>query len=64
MQTVSMSSVLSGLSAALDITEGHPRGHAARSCLIGKHLARALRLSASETSNVFYGQLLKAAPIA
>jgi len=25
-----MSAVLAGLSAALDITEGHPRGHAAR----------------------------------
>ena len=29
ISTLPISAVLSGLSAALDITEGHPRGHAA-----------------------------------
>ena len=43
--TLPISAVLSGLSAALDITEGHPRGHAARTCLIAMHIGDALRLS-------------------
>jgi putative nucleotidyltransferase with HDIG domain len=54
-----ISAVLSGLSAALDITEGHPRGHAARTCLIAMRLADALRLPPSESSDLFYAALLK-----
>jgi putative nucleotidyltransferase with HDIG domain len=54
-----MSAVLSGLSAALDITEGHPRGHAARTCLIAMRLAAGLRLSPDESSDLFYAALLK-----
>ena len=54
-----MSSVLSGLSAALDITEGHPRGHAARTCLIAMRIAAALRLPPDQCSHLFYGALLK-----
>jgi putative nucleotidyltransferase with HDIG domain len=54
-----MSAVLSGLSAALDITEGHPRGHAARTCLISMRLADALRLSPLDASDLFYATLLK-----
>jgi putative nucleotidyltransferase with HDIG domain len=54
-----MSAVLAGLSAALDITEGHPRGHAARTCLISMRLAGALRLSPDESSDLFYAALLK-----
>jgi putative nucleotidyltransferase with HDIG domain len=54
-----MSAVLTGLSAALDITEGHPRGHAARTCLISMRLADALRLSPDESSDLFYAALLK-----
>ncbi|MFM8533955.1 MAG: phosphohydrolase, partial [Acidimicrobiia bacterium] len=54
-----MSAVLTGLSAALDITEGHPRGHAARTCLIAMRLADALRLSPDESSDLFYAELLK-----
>jgi putative nucleotidyltransferase with HDIG domain len=59
MGSIPVSGVLSGLSAALDITEGHPTGHAARSCLIGMHIAQELRLSPREQSDVFYGLLLK-----
>ena len=43
--TLKLSSILSGLSYALDLTEGHPRGHASRSCLIGMRIGRALGLS-------------------
>ena len=39
--TVKLSSILSSLSYALDLTEGHPRGHTSRSCLIGMRIARA-----------------------
>lgn len=59
MASIPVSGVLSGLSAALDITEGHPRGHAARACLIGMHLAEQLQLSPQDRSDVFYGLLLK-----
>lgn len=47
-QTVQLSSILSALSYALDLTEGHPRGHASRSCLIGMRVARELGLSAED----------------
>ena len=54
-----LSEVLSGLSHALDITEGQPRGHAERSCLIGMRLAEAVGLDDAERSSVFYALLLK-----
>jgi hypothetical protein len=57
--TISLSSILSGLSYALDLTEGHPRGHASRSCLIGMRLAVVLGLSADERTDLFYALLLK-----
>jgi hypothetical protein len=57
--TVKLSSILSGLSYALDLTEGHPRGHASRSCLIGMRVARVLGLSPDEQSHLFYALLLK-----
>ncbi|MBY0494949.1 MAG: HD domain-containing protein [Cyanobacteria bacterium] len=59
VSTLPMSAVLSGLSAALDITEGHPRGHAARTCLISMRMADALRLPPDEQSDLFYATLLK-----
>ena len=58
-QQVRLSEVLSGLSYALDLTEGHPRGHSARSCLIGMRIARELGLSADRQSDLFYALLLK-----
>ena len=57
--TVKLSSILSSLSYALDLTEGHPRGHASRSCLIGMRIGRTLGLSAAEQSDLFYALLLK-----
>jgi putative nucleotidyltransferase with HDIG domain len=56
---VRLSDVLSGLSHALDITEGQPRGHAERSCVIGMQLAAALGLDDATRSSVFYALLLK-----
>ena len=54
-----LSEVLSGLSHALDITEGQARGHAERSCVIGMQLAAALDLDDASRSSVFYALLLK-----
>lgn len=57
--TVKLSTVLSAMSYALDLTEGQPQGHAARSCLLGMRLAETLQLSADERSDLFYGLLMK-----
>ncbi len=51
--------VIAGLSRALDITEGHPRGHAARSCLIGMQLGQRLGLDETAQSDLFHALLLK-----
>ena len=59
MASVKLSTVLSAMSYALDLTEGQPQGHAARSCLIGMRLAEALHLSADERSDLFYALLMK-----
>ena len=39
-----LSEVLSALSHALDITEGQPRGHAERTCVIGMRLGTQIGL--------------------
>src|ERR1700755_762241 len=54
-----LSEVLSALSHAPDITEGQPRGHAERSCLIGMRLVAALGLDDATRSSAFYALLLK-----
>jgi HD-GYP domain-containing protein (c-di-GMP phosphodiesterase class II) len=57
--TLSVSSILSALSYALDLTEGHPRGHSARTCLIGMEIARVIGLPESQQQDLFYALLLK-----
>src|SRR5688500_10262545 len=59
MTSVKLSTVLSAMSYALDLTEGQPQGHAARSCLIGMRVAEVLRLSPDERSDLFYALLMK-----
>ena len=54
-----MSEVLSALSHALDITEGQPRGHAERTCLIGMRLGEQVGLPEEQLSSLFYALLLK-----
>jgi HD-GYP domain-containing protein (c-di-GMP phosphodiesterase class II) len=56
---ISLSELIAALSRALDIAEGEPPGHAARSCLIGIRLADVLGLEASARSDLFYALLLK-----
>jgi HD-GYP domain-containing protein (c-di-GMP phosphodiesterase class II) len=56
---IRLSGVLEGLSHALDLTEGHPRGHAARSSLIGLRIGLALGLSPADQTELLYSMLLK-----
>ena len=56
---VRLSEVVGALTYALDITEGLPMGHAARSCAIGMRIAAVIGLPASERSALFYALLLK-----
>ena len=58
-ETLRLGEVLSALSYALDITEGQPCGHSARSCLVAMHLAEKLHLLSSDRSALFYALLLK-----
>ncbi len=56
---IALSELIGGLSGALDVAEGEPPGHAARSCLIGMRVAEELGLGAAERSDLFYALLLK-----
>jgi HD-GYP domain-containing protein (c-di-GMP phosphodiesterase class II) len=56
---LSLSRTLTALSYALDLTEGHPRGHTARSCLIGMRLAEVIGMPTPQRSDLFYALLLK-----
>ena len=57
--TIRLSDVVSALSAALDLTEGQPMGHAVRSCILGMRIAEELRLPAPDRSDLYYALLLK-----
>lgn len=57
--TIRLSDVVSALSAALDLTEGQPMGHAVRSCILGMRIAEELRLPANDCSDLYYALLLK-----
>ena len=54
-----LSEVLAGLSHALDITEGQPRGHAERSCVIGMRLVGRSVSTMPPAPSTFYALLLK-----
>ncbi|TVQ52529.1 MAG: HD domain-containing protein [Phycisphaerales bacterium] len=56
---VRLSGVVSALSYALDITEGQPEGHAARTCMIGMRIAETLGLDDDMKSALFYALQLK-----
>lgn len=56
---VGLSELVSALSYALDISEGHPTGHCVRSCWIGFHIGREAGLSPEELSHLYYTLLLK-----
>jgi putative nucleotidyltransferase with HDIG domain len=56
---IKLSEVIGALSYALDITEGQPKGHAARSCMLGMRIGKELKLGSAESSALFYALLLK-----
>jgi HD-GYP domain-containing protein (c-di-GMP phosphodiesterase class II) len=56
---IALSELIGALSSALDIGEGEPAGHAARSCLIGMRLADEIGLAVPARSDLFYALLLK-----
>lgn len=56
---VRLSEVLSALSHALDLTEGQPRGHTLRSCVIGMRLAEESGLDEEARRALYYALLLK-----
>ena len=58
-RAIDFSEVIAALSYALDITEGQPAGHAARSCVIGMRVGREIGLAEGDLSALFYALLLK-----
>src|SRR5919109_4985555 len=54
-----LSEVIAALSCALDLVEGHPLGHAGRTCLLALRLAAELRLPSTERAVLFHATLLK-----
>lgn len=59
VEQITKAEVLTALSCALDLVEGQPEGHAARTCLIASRLAVELKLDASLRDAVFFAALLK-----
>lgn len=56
---IRLSQVISALSVALDVTQGHPQGHSMRTGLIGMRIADELHLSQEDRSALYYALLLK-----
>jgi HD-GYP domain-containing protein (c-di-GMP phosphodiesterase class II) len=54
-----LSEVIGALSFALDLTEGQPRGHCLRACLVGMNIGKALGLKKDELHDLYYTLLLK-----
>ena len=57
--TVRTSEIVAALSRALDVTEGLPAGHAARTCYLALRLADRMDVAKDIGADVFYGALLK-----
>jgi putative nucleotidyltransferase with HDIG domain len=56
---VRRSEIISAFSYALDLTEGQPLGHSARSCLIGMRIAQQIGMSVQDRADLYYAMLLK-----
>mgnify|MGYP000993846165 CR=1 FL=1 len=56
---IGLSELVSALSYALDITEGHPTGHCVRCCWIGYHVGLEIGLAPDQLSHLYYTLLLK-----
>jgi putative nucleotidyltransferase with HDIG domain len=56
---IGLSELVSALSYALDITEGHPTGHCVRCCWIGFHVGVEIGLDQEALAQIYYTTLLK-----
>ncbi|MBG1232805.1 HD-GYP domain-containing protein [Aestuariivirga litoralis] len=56
---VGLSEMVSALSYALDISEGHATGHCVRACWIGFHIGREIGMRPKDLTNLYYTLLLK-----
>ena len=58
-EEVRLSEVVGALSHALDLTEGQPVGHAARTCMIGMRIGSYLGMTQEHQSALYYALMLK-----
>ncbi len=56
---VPFSEVLTGLTYSLDLAQGQPAGHVLRTCWIGMHIGRQLKLTDDQLWELYYMLLLK-----
>jgi HD-GYP domain-containing protein (c-di-GMP phosphodiesterase class II) len=56
---VTKAEILIALSHALDLVEGQPKGHAARTCLIASKIAETMKLSEEDRNSLYNAALLK-----
>lgn len=56
---VTKAEILIALSHALDLVEGQPAGHAARTCLVSARIAASLNLTEKQKDDVYFATLLK-----
>jgi putative nucleotidyltransferase with HDIG domain len=54
-----LAELIGGLSYALDLTEGQPKGHSIRCCWLGYQLGEAIGFNTAELSDLYYTLLLK-----
>ena len=57
--SIRVSELIAALSYALDLTEGQPMGHSARTCILGMRIARQIGLPVEEQADLYYALLLK-----
>jgi HD-GYP domain-containing protein (c-di-GMP phosphodiesterase class II) len=58
-RSIRLAELISGLSHALDLTEGQPAGHCVRCCWIGVHIGREVGLTDAQIGDLYYTLLLK-----
>jgi putative nucleotidyltransferase with HDIG domain len=59
LKRVPLSEVLAAMSHALDLTEGQPKGHSIRTCMIGMRIGAAAGLTPETLTELYYALLLK-----
>ncbi|WP_025226395.1 HD-GYP domain-containing protein [Fimbriimonas ginsengisoli] len=57
--TPTLAEILDALSRALDLTEGQPRGHSARTAMVALRIGQELRLTDHQLETLYYAALIK-----